>query len=187
MTPVSRGFDIRGCLEAAAAIEADVNRLVSLLTEAQFHAPCHGEGWSVGYCLEHLVLSGRAFLPKWDAAIVTAGKNPGRAVLSYGWWQRWVLSCAQDPSRFKQKAPPELVPCCRHSIERTLDHFLAMHHGLAARVVASQGLDVRETKVQSPVFLWLRYPLGFSFDLALAHERRHLAQAWRVHRHLTAT
>jgi len=66
-----------------------------------------------------------------------------------------------------------------------VDRFLEMHQGLAGRLIASQGLNVRRTKVQSPFSLWLWYPLGFSFDLALAHERRHLSQAWRVHRQLT--
>jgi hypothetical protein len=57
-----------------------------------------------------------------------------------------------------------------------------MHHDLVARIAASEGLDVRVPNVQSPFLSWWRHPLGFSFDLALAHERRHIAQAWRVYR-----
>jgi len=185
MATVSSGFHVSVCLEAAAAIEADIDRLANALTEAQFHAPSRGGGWSVGYCVEHLVLSGRAFLPQWDAAIETAVKSPGNAVMPYRWWQRWLLSCAENPYRFKQKAPPSLVPCARHSIGRTVARFLSMHHDLIGRVIASQCLDVRRTKVQSPFVSWLWYPLGFSFDFALAHERRHLCQAWRVHGRLT--
>src|ERR1041384_8276797 len=116
MATVSNSFEVRGCLDAAAAIEAEVNRLASALTEAQFHAPSQGGGWSVGYCIEHLVLAGRAFLPKWDAAIETAAKHPGSAILLYGWWRRQVLSYAEDSSRLRQKAPPALVPCSRYSI-----------------------------------------------------------------------
>ena len=59
-----------------------------------------------------------------------------------------------------------------------------MHHELAARVWASEGLDAGEVRVQSPFIAWIRYPLGLSFDLALAHERRHLWQAWQVRRQL---
>ena len=66
-----------------------------------------------------------------------------------------------------------------------MDRFLDMHQGLTGRLIASQDLDVRRTRVQSPFSVWLSYPLGFSFDLALAHERRHLSQAWRVHRQVT--
>jgi len=186
MASVSNGFDVTRCLEAASAIEADVNRLASVLTEGQFHAPSRGGGWSVGYCIEHLILTGQAYFPKWDIAIETAVESPVTGSLPYGWWQRRILSYAEDPSRFRKKAPSELVPCSRHSVERTVARFLEMHHGLTGRVIASQGLDVKRIKVQSPFFLWLWYPLGFSFDLALAHERRHLAQAWRVQRQLTA-
>lgn len=185
-TPIN-GFEVAGCLETAAAIEAEINRLANALTEAQFHAPSRSGGWSPGYCIEHLVLVGRAFLPKWDAAMEAAAKTPDRAILPYGWWQRRVLSYTESPSIMKHKAPLSLVPCSRHSIGETVARFLSMHRELARRVVVSHELDVRRTKVQSPLFPWLSCALGFSFDLALAHERRHLSQAWRVHRQLTGS
>ena len=59
------GFNLSDCLIAARAIEAELRRLASGLTEAQFHALTRAGGWSVAYCIEHLVLAGRAFLPKW--------------------------------------------------------------------------------------------------------------------------
>src|ERR1700751_1993657 len=107
MASVGNSFDVTRCLAAGSAIEADVNRLASVLTEGQFHAPSRGGGWSVGYCIEHLILTGQAHFPKWDIAIETAVESPATAILPYGWWQRRILSYAEDPSRFRKKAPPE--------------------------------------------------------------------------------
>src|SRR5215831_8721065 len=103
MTKVAKSFAVAGCLDAAAAIEAELKELATPMTEAQFHAPPRGGGWSVGYCIEHLILTGRAYLPKWDAAICSAGENhhSGEAIIRYGWWQRRILQCAENPSRLR--------------------------------------------------------------------------------------
>src|ERR1041385_705687 len=122
MANVVNSFEIAGCLKAAAAIEADIRQLATAVTEAQFHAPAGDGGWSVGYCVEHLVLTGRAYLPKWDAASHSGGKtqSPGGAMIRYGWWQRRILQCAENPSRLRHKTAPAFVPYARYSIEETI-------------------------------------------------------------------
>jgi hypothetical protein len=186
MVTVANGFDLSGCLKVAAAIEADLARLATALTEAQFHAPPRTGGWSVGYCLEHLVLSGQAFLPRWDLALQEAGRNgsPAQESIQYAWWQRKILQLAENPTRLKARTVPSLMPYSRRPIEETVNRFLRMHQELVRRLTGSRGLDVCRTKVQSPFVSWIWYELGFSFDLALAHERRHLCQAWQVRQQL---
>jgi hypothetical protein len=186
MDTSKNGFEPAECLLAAAAIEADLTRLTAALTEAQFHAPTRTGGWSVSYCIEHLVLTGEAFFPKWDLALKNAngGGCACQQAFRYGWWERRLLQYVENPSRWKRKTAAPFVPCARHSIEETVARFGAMHREFARRVARSRGLDVKHTKVQSPFAAWVRYALGFSFDLVLAHERRHLSQAWLVRRQL---
>jgi hypothetical protein len=133
-----------------------------------------------------LVLSGQAFLPKWDRALQEAAGREYRAgqTFPYTWWQRQVLQFVENPSRLKMKTPPDFVPCSRHSVEQTVSRFLGMHQELAYRLARCRGLDVSRVRVQSPFVAWMRHALGFSFDLALAHERRHLIQAWYVRRQI---
>ena len=140
----------------------------------------------MGYCIEHLVLTGQAFLPTWDAALNKADEmeRHDSAGFPYTWWQSKILDYAENPGRLRLKTPPPFVPYSRHSIAETVSRFLGMHRELASRVARSRGLDVRRAKVQSPFTSWIWYAVGFSFDLALAHERRHLHQAWRVRRQL---
>jgi hypothetical protein len=45
-------------------------------------------------------------------------------------------------------------------------------------------LDLGKIKIASTVIKWLRFPLGMRFALIPAHDRRHLAQAWRVREQL---
>jgi hypothetical protein len=91
----------------------------------------------------------------------------------------------EPPGRMKVKTTRAFVPCCRRSMDETVRRFLKMHQELRDRARAIQSLDTSKIKVQSPFLSWIRYPVGMSFDLVLAHERRHLSQAWEVRRQLT--
>lgn len=180
----SNGFKLSDCLAAAAEIEADLQRLACGLTEAQFHAPSRRGGWSVGFCLEHLILTGQAFLPQWDAALQ---KAPVRCSgcdrhYPYNWYERMFLQSVEPPYAIRTKSAHFATPSSRRPLADTIRRFLAMHRELTHRIELAATRNPARTKVQSPFASWLRYPLGFSFDLALAHERRHLWQAWQVRR-----
>ena len=170
------------CLVTAGAIEEDLRRLASDLTEAQFHAPGSEGGWSVAYCVEHLVLAGRAFLAKWDLALkeVATHQLYSNGPFPYAWWQRIVLKVLEPPYSVKTKTTRAFMPYTRRSINETTSHFWDMHRELVRRIEVSAPANARRARVQSPFVPWIWYPLGFSFDLALTHERRHLWQAWQV-------
>jgi len=178
---MSTSFHVPTCLAALTDIEADLTRLTTDLTECQFHAPPRAGGWSIGQCIEHLTLTGNAFLAKWDAAFKTPRASRDES-FPYSWWQRGFLQLAEPPYRIKVKTSRPFDPYLRRPKEETIERFLRMHRQVAGRVSASQGVDAAAVKIDSPFVSRIRYPLGFSFDLALAHERRHLWQAWQVRR-----
>jgi len=64
-------------------------------------------------------------------------------------------------------------------LEETVRRFLKMHDEQGSRLSATQGLDAAGIQVKSPFISSIPYPLGLSFDLALAHERRHSWQQLR--------
>jgi hypothetical protein len=169
-----------------AAIEADLNELATALTEAQFQAPPRTGGWSIAHCIEHLVLTGHAFAGKWDAALKRAranGYHDSRS-FQYSWWQRAVLRATEPPYRLKTRTAQPFLPCSRRSMQETIYRFLSMHQEIGKHLNNSWDVNTEGTRVQSPFASWICYPLGFSFDLALAHERRHLWQARQVRRQL---
>ncbi len=171
-------FDLAGILERAAAIEDELVHLAVGLTESQFHAPGRNGGWSVGFCIEHLILAADALFPGLDAAVLGLPAGPdSRARTVHNWWRRKLIQIVEDPSQFKRVAPSALVPFTRRSIGETVARFRAMHRALLDRVERSSRLDLRGVTVSSPVVPWMRHPVEYSFDLTLAHERRHLAQA----------
>ena len=186
MVSVPDSFVPENCLKAMTAIEDDLTHLTASLTEAEFHAPTRSGGWSVAYCVEHLVLTGQSLLPLWDATLKLAveQKRYSQGPFPYPWWQRGILRLVQPPYRLKTKTLRTFTPCSRRTTEEELRRFLRMHKQLAGRIETSRGIDALGISVQSPIASWIQYPLGFSFDFALAHERRHLWQAWQVRRQL---
>jgi hypothetical protein len=48
------------------------------------------------------------------------------------------------------------------------------------QIERADGLDLRRVKVPTPIVRLLKMSLGSTLAQAAAHERRHLAQAWRV-------
>ena len=122
---------------------------------------------------------------KWGTAIkqgVSLNGHKGNTL--YPWWQRRLLGIVEPPYRMKGKTGQSFVPYFRRSKEETIRQFLSMHQEFVRAIDQSHTLDTQRIKMQSPFVAWIWYPLGFSFDLALAHERRHLWQAWEVYRHL---
>ncbi|MGC4051416.1 MAG: DinB family protein [Paludibaculum sp.] len=179
------GFDPVAWLDAATAIEVDLGALTSSLSEAQFHAPPRSGGWSAGFCVEHLILTGQLLLHEWDLALSRhPSSNGSSSGADYTWWQRRLLRYAEDPGHLKLKASSQAVPYLRRTIDQTRDGFLDMHREISRRVAATRGLDLRRIKVHHTLVGWMQHSLDFSFDLTLAHERRHLRQAWRVRHYL---
>lgn len=186
MTPPN-GFDIAGCVSAATAIEVDLARLTASLTEAQFHASPRLGGWSVGYGIEHLVLIAQAFLPQWEKALRKGEEASYPNVLRatrYAWWQRRLLRIVENSPVVNCESRQCFVPYLRRSSEETLGAFLTAHRDLVSMLIRTRDVRAPIVKVQSPSVSWIRYELGFSFDLVLAHERRHLRQAWQIREQL---
>jgi hypothetical protein len=184
MSTEAGDFDLSARLKSIAAIEEDLGQLVSAVTEGQFHAPPRSGGWSIGHCIEHLVLSGMAFVACWDEGLQSLSPVRRHCRPSVGWWSRFVIWRIEPPYRLKARTSRALTPCCRQSRDETLERFHHMHAEVVRRVELSHELEANGSDVRAPIASWLSHPLAFSIDLALAHERRHLWQAREVRRQI---
>src|SRR5258706_6482435 len=113
MATMPSEYDLTRCFQTIAAIETELGRLTANLTECQFHAPPRTGGWSIGHCLEHLILTGNAFLVTWDAAIEAAvfARRQSDGPFPYSWLGRRILHFSQPPFPVRVKDPPPLCSC----------------------------------------------------------------------------
>lgn len=163
--------------EKATALVADVD------ADAMQDRP-DPETWTAVQCLDHLNTAGWLLLRSLEETI-ERGQAEGRygcPLSDYGFVSRWFVRSMQPSSGWTFTAPSVLEPDAPNLLypNEVVDDFLALHDQFSACVGASEGIDLRRIRVPSPAVPLLRISLGAWFEATLAHERRHLDQAWSI-------
>lgn len=136
---------------------------------------CPFEGaWSVAECMQHLSITSQAFISAWEAAISTRDREFGAP---YAFWWRLFLAGVSDSSKMRSQTPAAFVPQASLRLDEILERYCKQRDVVAKLAKEMYISDVGGVRVTSPFASWMKYPLDFSFDLWLAHERRHLTQA----------
>lgn len=133
--------------------------------------------WSVGQCLEHIVIAAELYYERMDEVIARAEKSDD----SSGWrpslMGRMLIKSVTTSRRLKRPgrfAPPAQA---RNDI---LELFLASQDRLAGLLCDADGAGLSSNRVTSPAARWLRLNLGDCFTMLVLHAKRHLKQAARV-------
>jgi hypothetical protein len=87
---------------------------------------------------------------------------------------KWLL---EPPARVRVKAPAHLQPVAAGDV---LQSFIESQNKLLEIVSAASGLALDRIMVASPVDSRVRYNVWSAFQVAEAHQRRHLWQAERA-------
>jgi hypothetical protein len=164
---------------------AEVGRLVEDLDAARLLWRPSPERWGVADCLEHLIATGNAYHPRVRAAVEEALRAGARDAARDGapwrptWFGRLFVRAAGPGGRSVRARGPFVPPPGRVD---SATRLLAQQDELRALVADAHGLDLREPRVSSPLSKLLTLRLGEALEMLLAHQRRHLEQAWRVRR-----
>lgn len=171
-----------GVVDEAQRQTEDARSLVGALDERQFRwRPGDGQ-WSVGQCLTHLAEATHTFVGRAEPAIAKA-RDAGLSAseVSRGpWFGRFFLWAMEPPPRFRIKTFNELEPRPELPRDVVLEEFERAQQRLIDAVRKAEGIDLGKVRVPSPPARLLRWSLGQCFDIALAHNRRHLWQARRI-------
>ena len=139
--------------------------------------------WSVGECVEHLNLTGEAYIPLLRAAI-----EEGRAggLTGSGPFRRdplgWLLwRIMAPPVRFmRTKTAAPFVPTGGRSAAELVARFDALQEGQLECVRAADGLALDRIRVSSPFDPRASYNLYAAFSILPRHQERHIWQAERA-------
>lgn len=163
---------------------AQARRLAGSLSHHQFNWRPGTDRWSVAECIQHLNITEYMVLkvlrPVIDEAL--ARGMTGTGPFHYGWFSRWFEAQMEPPPRRTFKAPTAfaVAPGSSWDRDKTLADFAAVGGKLDECLELSRTLDLRRIKVPSAAMPLLRLPLGATFRVQTAHERRHLWQAEQV-------
>ena len=186
MQPIAR-TDYRklSLAEAAAEAEAvtrDAQGAFGKLTGAQLNWKPSADAWSVGQCLEHLIVINHEMFVPLDRVI------EGRQRMS--WWEQMpylprlfggiMVKAVSPETKQKLKAPSTARPSTSAIDAQIVSHFVAHQHELAGRLQELEKYEVDKISVTSPFIALITYSVLDACRLIVAHERRHLQQAERV-------
>ncbi len=178
MTPAIQTF-----LDELLSIRQDAPGVAAELTDEQFNWRPSPRQWSMAECFDHLNIIGEAYLPALDAAIAKGGARglTTQDPFAYGWLERLFVRGMEPPVRRRFRSPAKFRPAGRHSRERVMERFAALQQAIGERLQCADGLDLRRIRVRSQAAP-IRFTLGATFGIVLAHERRHIWQARQVRR-----
>jgi hypothetical protein len=171
-----------------AAVNTEVRNLVEALTEAQGTAtPPDGSPqgtWSVARCLEHVVLTNRAYLANMRSAAETARakRKMRRSPAKPGFVGRIFVGLLEPPVKAgrKIKAPKIIQPPATITLADASQDFLASQQEIQIFLQANADLDLARIAYRNPFVPGPRFSLATGLSTLLAHERRHLWQAQQV-------
>jgi hypothetical protein len=165
-----------------AAIESDAQDVVGGLIVAEMNWRPAQFGWSIGECIEHLNLMGRCFLRAIEAAVDEALAQGWRHTgpFHYGKFEAWWVNHTEPNAMIRFKTPKAFAPAPGIYDRTVVEEFLMIQRELLELRDRADSIDLTKAKVRLPSPRFLKLSLGQTFALVLAHERRHLWQAWEV-------
>jgi len=177
--------DLVDLLRQLDAVDADTANLLEGLTEDQFHWSPTSSRWSIAQCLVHLVIVARRYLPIVDECIDRTRPldQPRRGPFRHNLFERWIVRITEPPPSIRLRTPASARPPDDQPLPGVVANFLAVQEELRKRVRAANGVDLAHPKLAAPFSRGFRIGLGAFMAFIVAHERRHLWQAWQVRAH----
>lgn len=163
-------------------IRRRAKQLVMRVDDGAFNWRPEARRWSICECLDHLIVSGEKYLPAIGEAIAAGreqrllGEGPEKRGLIAG----LMIRALEPPPSVRFKAPGEFRPRAGQPAETVGQRFAGLQDEIEKRLHEAQGLDLARIKLRSPGVPLLRFTLGETFAILLAHERRHVWQAEQV-------
>lgn len=168
--------------EEAEAIVVDAEQLFGRLNAAQLNWQPRADEWSVGQCLDHLIIINSGYHPQLEQ-IVNGHKRATlweRLPVLPGFFGRVIIGAVKPEAKRKVQASKNFQPTASHIDPRIVNRFIAHQHDLIKRMHATEPFDPARIIITSPVTKLMAYSLLDAYRIIVAHERRHFAQAQRV-------
>jgi hypothetical protein len=163
------------------AITEDARSSFGQLTGDQLNWKPSEKGWSVGQCLNHLILTNEQFYPEMDKLATGTRKNSFFENYSpfSGMFGRFLIKAVTEGSRpasapSKKIVPPSDIPA--DIVEKYCEHKAEM----IEKIGKTGDVDWQKTIVTSPFLAVFTYSLGDAYVVLVEHSKRHINQAKRV-------
>jgi hypothetical protein len=140
------------------------------------------DSWSIGQCLDHLIISDCSYFPIFKK--IPDSKHQMTT------WERWspfsalfgkiLVSQLKENVKRKVNAPKIFVPSASNIDAGIIERFHKHLDSLLEYIAAFRDVDLDKTYITSPISKLVTYSLRNAVTLLVQHEHRHINQAIRV-------
>lgn len=139
------------------------------------------KSWSIGQCLEHLILTNEQFYPEFDK--LAAGTRRNTFWENYspftGFFGRFLIKAVTEDSK-KAKAPSKSIVPPSELPADIVGSFVLHIEKVNVKLAACADADREKTVVTSPFLAVMTYKLDDAYSVLVEHTKRHIRQAKRV-------
>jgi hypothetical protein len=179
---VSLPGDIKKIEDELDAAESDARALTAGLAEAHGRRRAKPGSWSVAQCLDHMGVTNRVYIAAMEGPAIRArqqGRLRRREAIP-GWIGGFFVRMIEPPVKARIKAPPSIVPSSETNLADAFTSFMAGQDQVRAYLYAYNEIDLASVRFPNPFMPGMRFSLATGLHIIVAHERRHLWQAWRA-------
>ena len=152
------------------------------LSSQQLNWKPNEKQWSIGQCLEHLIVSNRTYFPELKA-LGSEAYQPSfwvRLPLLPTFWGKMLLGSITPVPKQKMAAPKVFRPVQSQAPADIVQQFAAHNRELIKHLRNTRGFNHHHTIITSPAARFVVYSLHDAVNILANHEERHLYQARRV-------
>jgi hypothetical protein len=162
--------------------EADrrAQALANSLTIEQLNWRPSPDEWSIGQCLQHLLVFNRLYIEAISCALDRQPACPVREVEASrisAWFMRTYVEPGSDTRRVR--SPRKIKPNARIDAS-VVDDFLQSNQHAKNLVRRAAAYDVNRIRYKNPLVPLVRFTVGVGLELTWKHQLRHVLQAERV-------
>lgn len=161
-----------------------VNMEFSGISPGQLNWKPSPDRWSIGQCLDHLLVSDCLYFP--------ALKKIAAGNIEMSFWEKWspfaglfgkmLLHQVQENGKKKVKAPGVFLPAESNIDPGIMERFSKHLDTLTGYLVDCRNMDIDRIHISSPVSKMVTYSLRHAFMILTEHLHRHINQSIRVKR-----
>ena len=173
---------LAGLISSANAIADETLASFGALTTRQLNWKPGSDQWSVAQCFDHLVTATGAYFPIFEKVLSGEKRNTFWERLPWlpDFWGKMLIKAVAPESPRKLKAPKIFRPSSSNVDGGIIGRFVDQQSQVIRYMKATEGLNLEEIKVTSPVSNLIAYSLMDAYRIIINHEKRHFLQAVRV-------
>ena len=169
-------------LEDAAALPARMRSAFSQLSADQLNWKPNPETWSIGECIDHIMITNRSYFAQFEA-IARGDKFVSiweKLSLLHGMVGRMLIKATGETVTQKAKSPAVFKPTRSKVPANIVEEFCAQQAELIARVEKIDHVDHHRVLINSPMSSLVFYTLHDALVIIFQHEQRHFRQSLSV-------